>query len=523
MLRIADADWVRLMTLDRPDVRNALDSATYNALGEALAAAATDDEVAVVVLTGAGASFCAGQDVSEMRSMGGRGGAEAAQAAWEAVDRFLSALEEFPKPLIAAVNGVATGIGATLLGSCDLVLAADTARFRLPFVDLGLVPEAGSTNSFPRLMGSQASAYAFFTGEWFDERERRSSGWCGRYTRPTASRRGDAFATLIAAKPMVSLIETKRLMLAGRVEAIRAARRREEPVFSRLLGGPANREALAAFAREAPARIPGRRALNRIASGSDGTEPRGERAARPATLPRRDMTVRQVDADRLAIKADTQGGYRAHGGRGPPRRDRRSTRRRSRHPCRRRARRSNRRSPRRGVGVCGPAGLADTRGGWAAPAGSGTDERRWWPRRWGSILVTAPVAVGPVIAARRSAGSRGRVTRDVGPDRGRRARARVAARLISVARHHVGHDPVRCGERRGRRGADGDRVSVRGVGERVPFADLTRVVARIDDVELLTDPMVLSSPTGRRWTTFALIVVSADRLGVMQAYARPRA
>lgn len=253
MLRIADADWVRLMTLDRPDVRNALDSATYNALGEALAAAATDDAVAVVVLTGAGASFCAGQDVSEMRSMGGRGGAEAAQAAWEAVDRFLSALEEFPKPLIAAVNGVATGIGATLLGSCDLVLAADTARFRLPFVDLGLVPEAGSTDSFPRLMGSQQSAYAFFTGEWFDAARAAEFGLVWQvHAADELLDEAMRLATLIAAKPMVSLIETKRLMVAGRVEAIRAARRREEPVFSRLLGGPANREALAAFAQKRP-------------------------------------------------------------------------------------------------------------------------------------------------------------------------------------------------------------------------------------------------------------------------------
>lgn len=255
MTRITDhpdgAERVRLVTFDRPAARNAFDTALYSGVADALDGAATSDDFAVVVLTGEGTAYSAGQDLAEMGRLG------RPDPSTEAADddrvahgftRFIEAIESFPKPIIAAVNGVAVGIGTTMLPYCDLVLASDDARFRLPFASLGVVPEAGSTFTLPSIMGWQQAAHVFFTAEWLDVHQAIECGLVWRRCSPAdlvAEALGVAAA--IAKMPIVSLVETKRLLLATRLDAARAARAREEEVFRDLTGAPANREAIAAF------------------------------------------------------------------------------------------------------------------------------------------------------------------------------------------------------------------------------------------------------------------------------------
>ena len=250
VLRIDDADRVRLVTFDRPEARNAFDTALYHAVADALDDAATRDDIAVVVLTGEGSAYSAGQDLGEMGRLSDpaeRAGRADAVSAHGFV-RFISQIEAFPKPIVAAVNGVAVGLGTTMLPYCDIVLAADTARFRLPFASLGVVPEAGSTFTLPSVMGWQAAARVFYTAEWLSADEAVACGLAWRCV-PLDALLDEAMtlARSIARMPIVSLVETKRLLLATRLDAARAARAREEEVFSRLTGAPANREAIAAF------------------------------------------------------------------------------------------------------------------------------------------------------------------------------------------------------------------------------------------------------------------------------------
>jgi enoyl-CoA hydratase/carnithine racemase len=246
LLHVADDQRVRLLTLERREARNALDTEHYHALAGALEDAADRADLAVVTLTGSHGAFCAGQDLAEMGRL-----ADAEQRdgrAEHGFSRFVAALEGFPKPLVAAVNGVAVGLGVTMLPYCDLVLIADDARLRTPFARLGVVPEAGSSFTLPAAMGRQDAAYALLTGAWLNAAAAVASGLAWRRCPP--ERLLDQaldVARTIARLPVVSLVETKRLMRQGWLDAARAARVSEEAVFARLTGAPANREAIAAF------------------------------------------------------------------------------------------------------------------------------------------------------------------------------------------------------------------------------------------------------------------------------------
>jgi len=259
VLRIDDRDRVRLLTLDRPEARNAFDTALYVAVAEALDDAAGRDDVAVVVITGTDGSFSAGQDLAEMGRLGAArrdGDAEdrdtedrhTQESGGHGFGRFIEAIEAFPKPLIAAVNGVGVGVCLTMLPYCDLVLVGDSARLRAPFVRLGVVPEAGGSHTLPAVMGRQAAAHALFTAEWIDAGTAVACGLAWRHCADDELLDETmAVARVIARMPVVSLVETKRLLLADRLAAARAARGREEAVFAELTGAPANREAIAAF------------------------------------------------------------------------------------------------------------------------------------------------------------------------------------------------------------------------------------------------------------------------------------
>jgi enoyl-CoA hydratase/carnithine racemase len=228
---VEDHGAVRLLTLDRPGALNAFDSPLYRAAGVALDAAREDDAVKVAVLTGAGRAFSAGQDLDEMARL----------AAGEAVESgfpvLLEALQGFDKPLVAAVNGPAVGIGFTLLPHCDLVLASEGARFRTPFAELGVPPEAASSYLFPARMGWQRAAEVLFTSPWLSAEDAVACGIALRVV-PAADLLAEALAlaSTVAAAPLPALRAIKSTMLAARADAVASARAREEAAFAEVLG-----------------------------------------------------------------------------------------------------------------------------------------------------------------------------------------------------------------------------------------------------------------------------------------------
>ena len=148
------------LSLNRPGKMNALTREMYAGLTKGLNDAAGDFGIRAVVLTSEGDHFTAGNDITDF--MNNPPSSESSE-----VSQFLSALLNFPKPLLAAVKGNAVGVGTTMLLHCDLVVAAPSANFSMPFASLGLVPEAGSSFLFPQLVGYQRAAKIFFTGESF--------------------------------------------------------------------------------------------------------------------------------------------------------------------------------------------------------------------------------------------------------------------------------------------------------------------------------------------------------------------
>jgi enoyl-CoA hydratase/carnithine racemase len=231
LVRVEDHGAVRLLTLDRPAALNAFDSPLYRATGAALDAGRRDDRVKVVVVTGAGRAFSAGQDLDELARLAGG----------EQVDSgfpvLLDALQAFDKPLVAAVNGVAVGIGFTLLPHCDLVLAAEGARFRTPFAEMGVPPEAASSLLFPARMGWQRAAHVLFASPWLTASEAVDHGIALRVV-PAGNLLDEALALAeqVAAAELPALRAIKATMLAGRDDAVTAARRREDAAFAEVLG-----------------------------------------------------------------------------------------------------------------------------------------------------------------------------------------------------------------------------------------------------------------------------------------------
>ncbi len=246
LLRIDDDGRVRVITLDRPDALNAFNEALYDATTEALRGAAAAPDVAVVVLTGEGRAFSAGTDVLEMAAR--TADPESFRAGIHGFPGLIDELTTFPKPLVCAVNGLALGIGATLLGYAELVVMSTEARIRCPFTDLGVAPEAASSYLFPLLLGRQRASWLLLSSEWFSAEECERMGLAWRVIPPEALMAETlAVARQLAAKPIASLIETKRTMVAAHRDLIRAARSRENRAFARLLGQPANLEAFAAL------------------------------------------------------------------------------------------------------------------------------------------------------------------------------------------------------------------------------------------------------------------------------------
>ncbi|WP_370326573.1 enoyl-CoA hydratase/isomerase family protein [Euzebya sp.] len=241
---VTDRDGVRLVTVDRPAVKNALHTAAYDAITTALTEARARDDVSCVVLTGSGSDFTAGWDLAEA--------ADPPPAVDDGREHgyppFIEAVESFPKPLLAAVRGVAVGIGFTLLGHCDLVVFGRTARLKAPFVGLGLCPEAGATVTLPALLGRQLATELLLTGRWLQAEEAVAAGLgVAVVDDDDVLDHALDLAAALAAQPISSLRATKELLLASRLPAAQAARRLEDQTFAGLLGSPANVAAVEAL------------------------------------------------------------------------------------------------------------------------------------------------------------------------------------------------------------------------------------------------------------------------------------
>lgn len=232
---------VMTITLNRLERKNSITSAMYGAMADALATAAQDAAVRVVVLQGHETVFCAGNDIGDFLNKPPAG-------ADSPVFRFLHGISTFPKPVLAAVCGPAVGIGTTMLLHCDLVYAGDNAAFSMPFVNLGLCPEAASSLLVPQMLGYHRAAEALLLGEPFMAEAALEVGLVNRVLPPTeANGYAQAQARKLAAKPLSSLVETKRLMKKGQQQAVAQQMQEEGASFGRMLREPAAREAFTAF------------------------------------------------------------------------------------------------------------------------------------------------------------------------------------------------------------------------------------------------------------------------------------
>jgi len=236
-------DGVLLLTLNRPEARNAFNAEQWRETRLSFQRAMADDAVRVVVVTGAGGAFTAGQDLGEM------GAIDTSDASAEnGFSLFMDELVEFDKPLIAAVNGVGVGFGLTMLLYCDYVYMSRDARLRAPFITLGVVPEAASSYLLPVICGWRAAVDLLFESDFIDADRALELQLATQLCQPEqvlgmALKR----AARLAAKPMGSLRHTKRLLNASRNEQVVSARRREDKAFMGRIGSPENIEAVTAF------------------------------------------------------------------------------------------------------------------------------------------------------------------------------------------------------------------------------------------------------------------------------------
>ena len=232
---------VMTITLNRLDRKNSINLAMYGAMADALAAAQSDDTIHVVVIQGHATVFSAGNDIADFLN---RPPTDMESPAF----RFLQAIARFTKSLVAAVCGPAVGIGTTMLLHCDLVYAGDNAAFSMPFVNLGVCPEAASSLLVPQMLGYHRAAEALLLGEPFMAEAALEVGLVNRIVPPTeANAVAQAVAQKLAAKPVESLVETKRLMKKGQQQLVLQQMADEGAVLTRMLGAPAAREAFSAF------------------------------------------------------------------------------------------------------------------------------------------------------------------------------------------------------------------------------------------------------------------------------------
>lgn len=234
-------DRILKIKINRADKKNALDLSMYQALADAIKQADADNNIRVTMLTGVDDSFCSGNDIKDFLKNPPTDDSSP-------VLQFVRALINAEKPIIAAVNGIAIGIGVTMLLHCDLVYASEEARFQMPFVNIGLCPEAGSTHILPLLMGHQKASELLLLGTMFDVDTAIDVGIVnGKATVDELASLVLKAATQIAASPPHATKTTKRLLRAAIHEQILQASQRENDSFMPMLHGDEAKEALTAF------------------------------------------------------------------------------------------------------------------------------------------------------------------------------------------------------------------------------------------------------------------------------------
>jgi enoyl-CoA hydratase/carnithine racemase len=238
---IERADGVLTITLNRPDKKNAITAAMYQEMADAFFEAEKDASVRVVLLRANGGSFSAGNDLEDFM--------KAPSMDRDApVLQFLRRISSAPKPLVAAVAGAAVGVGTTMLLHCDLVYAASTAKFSMPFVQLGLCPEAASSLLLPRIAGYQRAAEKLLLGEAFDANEAMNMGFVNRIVDAgEVDALALAQAKKLAALPASSLRMSKSLLKGADARAIAERIDEEAGHFGKMLTAPEAREAFQAF------------------------------------------------------------------------------------------------------------------------------------------------------------------------------------------------------------------------------------------------------------------------------------
>lgn len=250
-ITLAVDDGVGTITIDRPEKKNAITYAMLGELGEAFESAASDPDVRAVVLTGVPGSFCAGTDLSdldatpqEQRSRGGLG-----------EHAFLAC----PKPIVAAIDGPAVGMGVEFASMCDVRVASDRARFGWVFVHRGLVPDTGAgTWLLPRLIGVEQTARLVFSGDVIDAAEAQRIGFLTEVTSPEAVlERATAIARRFAEASPFAVREAKRLLYDGLGRDWTAHQAANREVMARCFASDDHREGVASFLERRPARFTG--------------------------------------------------------------------------------------------------------------------------------------------------------------------------------------------------------------------------------------------------------------------------
>jgi enoyl-CoA hydratase/carnithine racemase len=237
---VESREGIRRIQMNRPEKKNALTFAMYQKMADALVQADQDDSVRVVLLTGTENCFCAGNDLVDFKNV--------SLGEERPSNPFVPAISRAKKPIVAAVSGVAIGIGTTMLLHCDLVYAGAKAVFHLPFVNLGLCPELGSSILLPLLMGHQRAAELLLIGAPFSAEIAREVGIVNLVC-PEEELRATALdsARKLAAQPSASVRLTKALMKRGREAVVAAAIEEEAHHFAKRLISPEAKEAFQAF------------------------------------------------------------------------------------------------------------------------------------------------------------------------------------------------------------------------------------------------------------------------------------
>ena len=239
MLNLTDEGRVRIAALNRPEALNAFNKRQFDEVAEAFLSARADANCRVLILTGTGRAFSAGADL----------GPTTDYEPVHGLDGMLAAIVDFPKPFVLAINGLGVGIGATLAGLADFVFMAESARLRCPFSTLGLVAEAGSTRTFPALLGRQRAMWFLMASEWMSAAQCKEAGLAldvfpdDGFMAAVGEKAGH-----LAGMPPESLASAKRLIVdADERERLKTVISAENTALAKLSGGPANREAVTAF------------------------------------------------------------------------------------------------------------------------------------------------------------------------------------------------------------------------------------------------------------------------------------